>query len=323
VESELPSSEPSSAPEEIYQGPFNPLTGEPITEDLLLKRPYAVMINNHQVAQPQHGISQADLLFELPVEGGITRMMAVFQDVSDVGVIGSIRSSRHDYIDLVEWLDAIYIHAGGSPYAYDAIYGRGIANVDGVNGNGEIFYRDDDRRYSMGYEHSLMTTGAEILRCVPTYGYRMEHNEDYGGTGLSFEETPALVNAQAAETCEIHFSGGKSTSFAYDSGRGIYMASQYGGPYLDGNTGEQVGFSNVIAIFTDMYVMDDAGCMEISMNSYGEALYFCGGQCSSISWSKDDATMPYIFTYEDGTPVNLKTGTTYIGILSNTQWVDY
>ena len=317
-----PSSEVSSEPEEVYDGPVNPLTGEPVEKDISMNRPYAVMLNNHAAAQPQHGVSQASILFEMPVEGGITRMMAVFQDVSNVDVIGSVRSSRHDFLDLVQWLDAVYIHAGGSTYAYNAIYNRGIANVDGVNGIAEIFYRDSDRRYSMGYEHSLMTTGAEILRCVPTYGYRMEHEDGYSA-GLTFEEAPVLSGGQAAQSCTLHFSGSKTTSFAYDAGSEAYLASQYGTAYVDGNTGKQVGFSNVIVIFTDMYVMDSVGRVELSMNSSGSGLYFCNGQCASISWYKCDADQPYVFTYENGDSVALKTGSTYIGVIPSDQWVDY
>ena len=63
-------------------------------------RPYAVMINTHNAALPQSGLQNAYIVYELMVEGGITRMMALFKDV-DVDKIGSIRSARTQYLDYV------------------------------------------------------------------------------------------------------------------------------------------------------------------------------------------------------------------------------
>lgn len=316
--SEPESSQPvSSKPEEKKEdGPVDPLTGAPVKKDISMNRPYAVMINNHEVAQPQHGISQASILFEVPVEGGMTRMMAVFQDISDVPVIGSVRSSRHDFLDLVEGLDAIYIHAGGSDRAYDEIYARGIDNVDGRL-DSTIFYRDSYRRSAMGYEHSLMTTGSDAIAVIPKYGYRTEHSEDYE-SGLVFTDKPAMKGSEKAESCMVSVTSWKTTSFTYDKKSGKYMASQYNGPYKDGNTDEQVGFSNVIALFMDMYVMDDVGRMEIDVNSSGTGYYFCDGKCLPINWSKASAYDFFEFTYENGDPVELKTGTTYIALADST-----
>ena len=78
---------------------FSYLTGEPVDEKIGLQRPYAIMINNIKEGLPQSGVSQAEMIYEAQVEGGITRLMALFQDVDHVEKIGSIRSARHYYID--------------------------------------------------------------------------------------------------------------------------------------------------------------------------------------------------------------------------------
>ena len=92
----------------------NPLTGEGCAQDISQKRPVAVMLNNLKKALPQLGVSQADLIYELPAEGGITRMMAVFQSVEGVGDLGSVRSARDYYVSLARGHDAVFLHAGGS-----------------------------------------------------------------------------------------------------------------------------------------------------------------------------------------------------------------
>ena len=81
-------------------------------------RPYAVMINNINVARPlQSGLQDAYIIYEIIVEGGITRYMALFLD-QDTERIGSIRSARHYFLDYALENDAIYVHAcAGSPYS--------------------------------------------------------------------------------------------------------------------------------------------------------------------------------------------------------------
>ena len=73
------------------------LTGEWIDKDLAKKKPVAIMIGNTNDALPQYGLSQADVLYEAPAEGGITRLMPIFQDYSGLDKIGSVRSCRHYY----------------------------------------------------------------------------------------------------------------------------------------------------------------------------------------------------------------------------------
>ena len=85
--------QPVETPE--YEGPWNPLTGMPISEEWVDRRPVAIMLNNLKAALPQLGQSKADIIYECLAEGGITRMLGVYQSVEGVGTIGSVRSSRH------------------------------------------------------------------------------------------------------------------------------------------------------------------------------------------------------------------------------------
>ena len=115
--------QPEPEPEPVL--PYtNPLTGEGCEVDVGARRPIAVMLNNLKKALPQVGVSQADVIYEILAEGGITRMMAVFQDVAGAGEIGTVRSARDYYASLAYGHDAVYLHAGGSPQAYEFIKSR-------------------------------------------------------------------------------------------------------------------------------------------------------------------------------------------------------
>ena len=115
-------------------------------------RPYAIMINCHNGALPQAGLDKAYMVYELMVEGGITRMMALFKD-TDVDKIGSVRSARTQYLDYVYENDAIYGHAGGAEDALKRIVSEGINDVD-VDGQ----YGFRDTSLNRAWEHKLFTS---------------------------------------------------------------------------------------------------------------------------------------------------------------------
>ena len=118
IKSEKPSTNGAAGKTENY---YAPLTGEPLSTKPENTRPFAVMINNIVYAQPQVGISNADMIYEIPAEGGITRMMAIFSHLYDVESVGSIRSLRPYYLSVALSYDAIVIHAGGSEQAYSDV----------------------------------------------------------------------------------------------------------------------------------------------------------------------------------------------------------
>ncbi|MFH5972295.1 DUF3048 N-terminal domain-containing protein, partial [Clostridium perfringens] len=93
----------------------------------------------------------------------ITRMMWLYSDVSNVPKIGPTRSARHDYVELAEGLDALYVHFGGSNLAYDKIKADKVNDVDGIT-DGSYFARDKSR--NVATEHTAYTTGENILKAI-------------------------------------------------------------------------------------------------------------------------------------------------------------
>ena len=306
--------EPEDEPE-VYDGPVNPLTGLPCDEDLSGERPCAVMINNIKVATPACGIGSADLIYETLAEGGLTRLMAVYQDITVVDTIGSVRSARPYFLDLAQGHDAIFIHAGGSDNAYIEIKNRGITNIDGVNGSGETFYRDSWRKSNMGYEHSLMLDTTLLETYYEKHKLRVDHNDGYESS-LVFCDEPAISGSSAAEI-KVTFSSAKSTSFSYDESTGLYMVSQYGGAMKDSGTGEQVSVRNVVILRASMSRIsgDTAGRMTATFTGTGSGTFICDGVAADITWSKDSHSSQFEYTYSDGTPVEFGRGVTYFCII--------
>ena len=179
----------------------NPLTGEALDE-VNDNRPLAIMINNLSKAVPQCGISKADILYEIIAEGSVTRFMAIFHDLSDVGVIGPVRSVRPYFFRVAQHYGAILSSAGGSDEAIDLVGDMGWDYLNGIAGAGNYFYRDEWRRSNRGYEHSLMTTGENLLKAIEKKGFddTME-DTDYG---FHFTEE-AMTAGEDANTITVWF----------------------------------------------------------------------------------------------------------------------
>lgn len=218
------------------------------------------------------------MIYEVPAEGGITRMLAVYQSLDGVGKIGSIRSARPYYLELALGHDAIYIHAGGSEDAYAKIRQWGVTALDGVNGpymsnseNGNLMWRDPERRKSYSLEHTVVTTGTSIIERLPTYGLRLEHEEDYR-CQMNFVEDGTPAGGAEAPRITVPVSHYKTGVFTYDPDSRLYRVEEYGEPYVDGDSGEQVAVTNVIVLKTACrYTGDSLGHITVDLSSGGTA----------------------------------------------------
>ena len=321
----IPPPEPEPEPEPEVPSGMNPLTGLPMEPEYENRRPAAVMLNNLKAAQPQLGISQADIIYEVPVEGGITRMLALYQTLEDVGTLGSVRSARPYFLELALGHDAIYVHAGGSQEAYSNLRSWKVDHMDGVRGgeDAKIFWRDPDRRKNNGYEHSLITSGEKILEYLAQGRIPVEHA---GGWNYlqAFKEDGTPAEGEAAEQVRVHFSGYKTGVFDYDAATGKYLVSQYGKEHTDGATGDQVSAVNVLVLKTSVSVLDNVGRLRVKTTGEGEGLFFRGGKAVPIRWSRGDRNSTFSYTLEDGSSLALGQGNSYVCILSpKTGTVEY
>ncbi|MCI5835973.1 MAG: DUF3048 domain-containing protein, partial [Firmicutes bacterium] len=172
--------------EEVKEPPKNEEKVKYIVDPNSKTRPFAIMINCHNGALPQAGLQDAYVVYELMVEGGITRMMALFKDI-DSDKIGSIRSARMQYLDYALENNAIYIHAGGAPDALANIPALGIndIDVDGVYGN-------RDTSLNRSWEHTLFANTNTLKQAMSDKGIASESDTPnilkYSPTSFDFSK---------------------------------------------------------------------------------------------------------------------------------------
>lgn len=317
----LPAAMPSPPAPTPYRGPRNPLTGEPMDGEEADLRPVAVMLNNLEQAMPQLGQSQADIIYEVLAEGGITRMLGVYQSVEGLGTVGSIRSARPYYIELALGHDALFLHAGGSEDAYSALRAWGVDHFDSVRGpylgaspESNMMWRDAARRRENGLEHSVVATGTSIERFLPEQVRRV-HESSYQDPQTFVDDGTPAGGAQA-EIITVPYSYYKTGVFLYDPESGDYLVEEYGEPYIDGNTGGQVAVTNVLILATDCrYTGDSLGHMEVEIVGEGEGWFACGGRVIPIKWRKKDRESPIEYAAESGKPLALGRGNRYVNIV--------
>lgn len=310
--------EPVKEEPKVYPEFVNPLTGLETTKELLQNRPVAVMINNIHQSLPQIGVSYADVIYEVLEEGGITRLMALFQDYESVPEIGSIRSARDYYIDISDAHNAIYVHCGGSTYAKDTIAQRNTQDIDGMFMG--YFYRSAERLKTMAYEHTLMISGRGLKTNIDKKGYSTKVSTQ----PLVFGKDDVEIQGDSASYIEIPFSLALDTTpyalstFEYNADTKQYYKGHYSSKHIDGCNDEQLKFKNVLAIECNQNIIpgDEYGCIQVHFTGKGTGYYATDGKIKPIVWEKKTRTSTYTLYEADGTtPLVLNPGKSYIAIV--------
>lgn len=301
---------------------FNYLNGKTTTKELRDKRPVAIMVNNIKNSLPQEGITQGDIYYECAAEGGITRIMMLVSDYENLGTVGSIRSSRDYFVDFIANHDAIYIHAGGSAQAYEKISWRKINNLDGVNMYApNTFWRDQTRMYSMGYEHSLMTSGEGIVAGIEQMGYRTALDaKQVPLFNFYDEETDNKLVGSPASHVHMQSTAVQTVDFVYNEETGEYLRYQYNGmAHVDATTGEQISVKNVLILFTDISLIpgDEAGRLSVGTVGSGQGYYITNGKRKVVNWSRNSKTETLHLEYRNGDELILNCGKTFICVVDN------
>lgn len=296
----------SSVSETVLQ--INPLTGvSDLTEDKTDDRPVAIMINNITTAQPvQAGLNQADIVYETEVEGGITRLLAVYQDVSKAGTIGTIRSARYPYVDLAMGHNAIYIHHG-----QDNTYcGPHLKDTDDINiSQGNYGFRIKN---GLASEHTLYTDGSKLWDGLVKDKVKTERGTRAVWASFADEDTPiALENTASAVT--VPFSASYKSVFKYDADTGVYTRYFKDTLRKDYKTGEATEVKNVFVLLTSISNYPDGYHRKVDLES-GNGYYCTGGTYTAIKWSKGAASNGFKFTKADGTELTVNAGSSWVCI---------
>ncbi len=294
-------------------GPNSRLTGLPIHKEAYDLRPIGVMISNIETALPQYGISDADIIYEVMVEGGITRLFALFQDFN-TDKIGPIRSSRHYFLDLALEHDAIYTHVGQSVYATAAFKTLDIDRFYGISYLDLILtFQDEDRRPP----HSTFTSYDHLIATWDELKYDKESN--YDNLKFNFSDEPILL-AEGTDltSIKLDYSGMYRTNpkLVYNDEDGLYYRFQFETEHIDGANNEQLAFKNIIVQYTTTWwIKDDPnGCIDMNLVSSGEGMYITNGKMVPITWSKDDHYAITEYFLENGSKLVLNPGKIMVSI---------
>lgn len=301
------------------------LTGKKVDPSIGRKRPIAVMLNNISAACPQAGIAKADVVYEAPVEGGITRLMGIFEDYAGMEKIGSVRSCRDYYVRYALEFDAIYMHFGQAVYAFDLLNSEKVNNISGLEYQEEagkiqgyagedIFYRTSDRPSP----HNVYTSEESIKTAIKRKEYRTDYAPEYKGhyKFASDGETVSLAGGTAT-----HIEPGYEVNepdFEYNAEDHLYYRSQYGDAQIDQLTEKQLAYTNVIFQVSKWENYDDNGYLNIDTVSGGEAYVFSNGTYVKGTWKKESEDAPARYYDGDGKEITLNQGKTWVCIIQDT-----
>jgi len=263
-------------------------------------RPVAIMIENHPDARPQTGLIHGDVVYEMYVEGKITRFLAIFNETKPE-VAGPVRSVRHYFFQVAREWQPILVHFGASSFAkaeYDKV---GIKRLDGMV-MGKPFWRDKSRKAPHNAYVSVKDAEKKIDFEPTPNGFRFAdaeiEGEDYNSLKIPYRKDWNLVE------------------YRLDRGTGEHLRFINGKPHTDRETGEQIRVRNIIIQYAEHRSMNTkAGHIDIDFISSGRAEYFVNGKHLEGKWEKESLEGRTVFYGPDQKELELLPGNTWIQVV--------
>lgn len=306
-------------------------------------RPIAVMIDNHNKAWPQANLEKAYIVYEIVVEGGETRLMALFKG-QDLEKIGPVRSSRHYFLDYALENDAIYVHHGWSPQAESDISKLKVKNINGIAESSKDFSRVKDK----SAPHNMFTSSASILKIAERKGYELASSKksvlNYIAEEFNLEdkykvevienietedvttisetepteviETPKTI-AKSAINVTIPHSKLQTVKYEYNEETKRYTRYARNKLQTDYITGEPVTTKNIIITMCDNYTLTDSenkGRQGLKNIGTFDGYYITNGKAIQIKCTKTDRDEQTVYKDLDGNEIVVNDGNTFINI---------
>lgn len=309
--------EPKVEKEENHEGQARSyLTGEWVDEAVARQRPFACMMGNTSDAMPQYGIGNADVIYEVPVEGSFTRLMPIFQDYANMGTIESIRSCRLYFAYFAKEFDAIYAHWGEAHYATEFL--KSMDDLDGEDGAlGNTFFRDHNRKAP----HNGCTSGENIVNAISQKGYTAEHAADYAGHYRFNEKDKkdvVLKDGRDAAVVSVGYAVNKPW-FVYDKKAKKYLRYQFSDAQIDGATQKQLSVKNILLQYTPWYNEDENGYLNFQTVSSGSGVYITDGKAIDVTWSKSGENEATHYYDASGEEITLNQGKTWVCVVQDSR----
>lgn len=266
-------------------------------------RPYALSVNNTPVAvKVQEGLNKAYIVYQIPTEGNTSRLIALYKDVKEDLVVGTIRSLRHNMIDFALESDAIMGHFGTSIYAENDLKTGIIDNLDGMYGY--PYYRSNPE--NLATEHTAYTSIGRLKEATTKKGYRTT-SDDSILLNYNIEDTElsSASNTQVAKSVSVPY-GGSTSTFKYDEKTKMYTRYADGTKCADHKTKEDVTTKNIIVQKIEYKMCDDNYCWDLKTIGSGDGYYITNGYAVPITWSKSSRSGKTKYTYKEGTTIDGK-----------------
>ncbi|MCI9177643.1 MAG: DUF3048 domain-containing protein [Clostridia bacterium] len=288
------------------------------------ERPIAFMLDNNINAMPQAGLIQADLVYEIIVEGGETRLMAVMKN-KNLDKIGPLRSARHYFLDYALENDAIYVHYGQSPQAKDDIKSLAISDINGINESESSFWRDSSR-YA---PHNAVTSTQKIKKIIERENFRTTTNKgnvlNYVVEEVELEEKKEEPKegemegkvTNLAKTVTIPYSSYNTVKYTYDEQTKTYIRYSRNKKQIDWNTNETVTAKNIIITKCKNTTLNDGttkGRQTLDNVKTLDGYYITNGKYISIKCEKTARSEKTIYKDLQGNEIKVNDGKTFIQI---------
>lgn len=295
----------------------NPLTGEAdYNEAAVGKRPVAVVVENSPQARPQYNMDTPDIVFEGEVEGGITRMLWLYADMTSLpDRVGPSRSARPGFVEFSEFFDSIFVHFGGSHSkgnyvgGYETIEKDDVDNIDGMTVS-SCFKRQSDK----ASPHNAALLGDKLVEAIEKKGYRTDIDET-AFSAFSFYDEFTPVPGSDCSSIKVKVSSRSDTrSLTYNSEDKVYVN--------ESDYKANIKFTNVIVMFADTTYVDKenykgSGKTETYCNysfTSGTGKLASGGMIQDFTWSVDNNVLS--FKDEQGNDLKLNPGKSWICLAS-------
>ena len=321
--------------EEVFvdERPISMLTGLHAYEEELARRPIAVVINNQFGAHPHSGIAYADIIYQVLVEGTTTRLVAVFQS-SVPEKIGPVRSVRDYFVDFAFNHDAFFVHHGGSPTGNERVRNLlGVNAVDGMRFESTVFWRDrsfpewTELEGQRALEHSSYVGFSTLRGHIESRNIRGYFNgaEDNPRYGFAFGTVPHGVNSvlQNITRVTVPFSNTNQTTFTFCNDTGLYFVEHTRGPWMDEYSVTQVSVANILIQHTAIRLADGEGRRSVDTVGRGTGYLMRDGLVFNVIWEKSSHTSPMRWYFEDGRPIVLAPGRTWINVLQTSAFPEF
>jgi len=282
----------------------------PIVKDTTFMDPtkkiYAVMIDNISVARPQSGISKADIIYEALAEGGIPRLMAVFNS-SYPEKVGPIRSARPYFVYIAKEMNAHYVHVGGSDEALKEIKNLGLKDYSAMFMTNPFFI---DKKRSAPHNTYISLKDLSTINMYSSGTFNIPFN--FSG---SFRDgnTKKIV---------IPYNKSYVVEYRYDTTNNHYYRFVNGKPFVDREDGSQLYADNVIIQYAKHTVLDKVGRLRIDIIGKGKAEFFINKEHIKGYWQRDGINGMTKFYDENGKEIKFYPGKTWVQIVPDSTEIE-